>query len=55
MILTLGRYWLLIIIAVLAIGGVWYWSALASHRVLERAGQQEQKRFGFSWRKPRRR
>lgn len=55
MIITFGRYWLLILIAVLAVGYVWYWSALASHRAIERIGQQEQKRFNFSWRNSKRR
>lgn len=55
MIITFGRYWLLIIFAVLVIGYVWYWSALSSHRAIERIGQQEQKRFNFSWRNSKRR
>lgn len=54
MIITFGGYWLLIILAVFAVGYVWYWSARASHRAIERMGQQDPGRFGFSWR-PRRR
>ncbi|HBK86099.1 MAG TPA: hypothetical protein DDZ53_08745 [Firmicutes bacterium] len=50
MIITFGRYWLLILVALLTIGYTWYWSARVSHRAIERMGQQEPERFGFSWR-----
>lgn len=45
-----GVYWLLILLAVLVIGCIWYWSVRVSHRFVERMGEQEPERFGFSWR-----
>ncbi len=49
MILTIGNFWWLIVLAITAVLSIWYWSIRAQHRVVERISRDDPKRFNFKF------
>ncbi|MGI6358757.1 MAG: hypothetical protein ACOX2K_08730 [Bacillota bacterium] len=48
--MTIGNLWWLIVLSVVTVIGVWYWTTTASHRVVERISHEDPKLYNFRFR-----
>lgn len=52
---TIGNSWWAIVLAVVLVFVIWYWTIRASHRVVERISSENPKLYNFSFRTGQRR
>lgn len=47
---TIGGLWWLIVLSVIVVLAIWYWTTAASHRVVERISKEDPRRYNFKFR-----